>query len=182
MKNVVAGSHRWQRWVVLFLLSLSAIPAGGAEFSKGPYLQRPGTAEMTVMWETEEPGPAAVEYGEGEMLGQTMPVEPASQHEWNDKTAYVYEARLTCLKPGTTYSYRVRHGQTVSPTRTFRTWQINPKQITFIVYGDSRRRPGQHELIASQFARYRPDFILHLGDIVDKGWRLDQWGRCSSGR
>jgi predicted phosphodiesterase len=92
-------------------------------------------------------------------------------------TFYLYEARLDNLTPDTTYCYAVELGSATSPLSTFRTFGQRPDHVRFLVYGDSRSRPEVHAAVARRFRPYRPDFILHTGDLVGRGRDYEMWGR-----
>jgi hypothetical protein len=75
----------------------SAIPEG-PRFVVEPYLQYVTRTGITVMWETEEPATATVEYG------LTF---PPKQRAEVAKPATMGEVALTNLEPNTKYFYRV---------------------------------------------------------------------------
>ncbi len=45
----------------------------------------------------------------------------------------------------------------------------------FAVYGDSRSNYGLHEEVCNSIAGFRPLFVIHTGDMVDDGNKLEQW-------
>ena len=91
----------------------------------------------------------------------------------------LYQAKLTELKPGTTYYYQCRSGESgnVSRVCSFRTAPAAGQPVTFAVLGDIQVKG--HDLAwrraASWIADKKPDFCVSLGDQVDKGLLLDQW-------
>jgi hypothetical protein len=140
-----------------------------AAFHVKPYLQLPAPDGMTIMWETTEPLPGLVEYGPTEALGMV-------KHE--TRPGRLHQVRLSGLRPGTRYCYRVRSGELVSAISTFRTapppgtgrWRL-------ALYGDSRSNPPIHRLVVEQIARHDVDLILHTGDIVLNGKNYELWRR-----
>lgn len=143
-----------------------------------PYLQNPGTSEMTVMWLTNVPCRSWVEYGtdpnnlkrartflEGEMVA-------------NNKINRIH---LTDLKPGTTYYYRAvsqeitryssyykEFGDTVkTELKTFKTWDDKNTDFRVIVYNDIHSNMKMfnkfHDLVSS-----KPyDLVIFNGDCFD---------------
>ena len=163
------------------LVAAGALPLS-AEITKGPYLQNPGTTEMTVMWVTDAPGDAVLSYGE-KSPDTKITVQPgeAVTHEkaWKDKEtlakSWFYEVRLKGLKPGTTYRYQVEAGQDRSRETFFETVPAQVGKFTFIAYGHSRSYGDQphvaHQKVAANFDKHKPAFILHSGDLVYEGSR-----------
>ena len=121
-----------------WLFAVQMLPAFDASnlLSKGPYLQAPGSNTMTILWESMTNYPATLSFGLrnrrdnelGPIFPQTMVgltpckytnvvtviTNGLSVTRTNIKRGqltnlfYLYEARLTGLKPGATYSYSVR--------------------------------------------------------------------------
>lgn len=143
-----------------------------------PYLQNPGTDEMTVMWLTNLPCRSWVEYGtnpanlkrarsflEGEMVA-------------NNK---INRIRLAGLTPGTKYYYRVvsqeitryssyykEFGDTVmSELKTFTTWSDEMKNFRVIVYNDIHSNMTMFNKLHS-FVEAKPyDLVIFNGDCFD---------------
>jgi hypothetical protein len=161
---------------------------------------------MSVLWESNENLPAKVRYGQSGHLDQIHQVAPprimmgvstlsqtnVAIERWTNAVPiiktnvinvsvtnvfYVYEARLVDLRPDTSYSYVVELGSETSLASRFRTFGQSPKEVRFVVYGDSRSQPQIHTAVAHRFAQFRPDFILHTGDLVARGRDYALWGR-----
>ena len=77
-----------------------------------PYLQLPTPTGMRIMWETNQKLPSRVEYGTTRDLKNAVEIRTP---------AVLHEVQLTDLEIGTTYYYRVRSGDLVSDTYSFRT-------------------------------------------------------------
>lgn len=170
-------------------LSSSVAGAAGPLICKGPYIQFPSAGNVVVMWEAVSNLTGVVRYGEegaldrsvGEVHARVMiATVPAAAGKTNGPTTrefYVYEAALTELKPGTTYSYRVELGGMQTPAYQFKTFVRNAERTRFIVYGDTRSDPPAHTALAKRFRDQKPDFILHTGDLVAKGRDYSLWGK-----
>ncbi len=204
MSGILSNRTRFIEWrcrlvVLACLLIAAAEPALTASgFSKAPYLQAPGATTMTLLWESLEDVPSKVRYGRGRGLDHVQEVAPprtmlgvSTRYRTNvvagvrtNVTAfavtnifYVYEAPLTGLVPNTSYTYVVELGTERSRRGRFRTFGESPAEVRFVVYGDSRSQPRMHAALARRFGRYRPDFILHTGDLVARGRDYGLWGR-----
>lgn len=143
-----------------------------------PYLQNPGTDEMTVMWLTNVPARSWVEYGtdpdnlkrartfiEGVMVA-------------NNK---INRVRLTDLQPGTRYYYRVvsqevtryssyykEFGDTVrSDIKTFTTWSDDMKDFRVIVYNDIHSNMEMFNKLHSLVEDKPYDLVIFNGDCFD---------------
>lgn len=142
--------------------------AQAAKVTRGPYLQMGSDTSMTIVWRTDEPTTAKVEYGqrEGTLDQRAEAAAPATQHE----------IRITGLTPATRYYYAVgttdtrlgggdaRHFFVTSPpsgARTkFRAW----------VVGDSGNGLPSQAAVRDAMVRDVgddvPDIYLHLGDMA----------------
>lgn len=143
-----------------------------------PYLQSPGTDEMTVMWLTNVPARSWVEYGtdpdnlkrartflEGVMVA-------------NNK---INQVRLTGLQPGTKYYYRVvsqeitryssyykEFGDTVrSDIKSFTTWSDDMKDFRVIVYNDIHSNMEMFNKLHSLVEDKPYDLVIFNGDCFD---------------
>ena len=172
-----------RRFVFLVLTLLAAgcaTPlATRDEFVKRPYLQRPTTTEATVRWSTASPRACLVTYALEEKRSRTsrIPPEPVAAVEVQPfdfvgtrRREYLFRLRPALLKPGATYTYAVRCGES-RHQGTFRTspspsGPLAPSAFTFIAYGDSRSGWDVHAELTSRFLNHRPAFILHTGDMV----------------
>lgn len=143
-----------------------------------PYLQNPGTDEMTVMWLTNVPARSWVEYGtdpdnlkrartflEGEMVA-------------NNKINRIH---LTDLKPGTKYYYRAvsqeitryssyykEFGDTVrTDLKSFTTWSDDIKDFRVIVYNDIHSNMEMFQKLHSQIDNKPYNLVIFNGDCFD---------------
>jgi acid phosphatase type 7 len=132
---------------------------------KGPYLQDLAPRSITVMWQTDDLAPAKlVVEGPGGARSQEVPA------------ARIAEARIENLEPSSRYRYRVEiGGQTWNGE--FATAPEAGKDVpfSFIVVGDSRGSIEQHRRVVQRMSQEVPDFVLGTGDMVDEGFRQDQW-------
>ncbi|MCD6449322.1 MAG: metallophosphoesterase, partial [Thermotogaceae bacterium] len=95
------------------------------------------------------------------------------------KVAKLHHVKVTGLKPGTTYTYKVVLGSEKtmgieSEPHTFKTFSDESK-FRFVVYGDTRTYNKRHKIMADAIDKYNPDFVLHVGDLVMDGRIIDDW-------
>ena len=94
---------------------------------------------------------------------------------------------LNCIElaPGTLYVYRVGDGENWSPWTHFRTASEQPEPFTFVYFGDAQNDVRSHwsRVFREAFADApRAAFMLHAGDLVNRGNRDAEWGEwCSAG-
>jgi predicted phosphodiesterase len=121
------------------------------------------------MWEMEVPQPAKIVV--------TGPGGERTQDVAGDR---IVEARIDGLEPSSRYRYRVEAGDQKWEGE-FATAPPNGKDVpfSFLVVGDSRYGDfvDQHRRVTERMEQEVPDFVLGTGDMVDEGFRLDQWQR-----
>jgi hypothetical protein len=140
-------------------------------FSVKPYLQFVTREGVTIMAETTRPCTAVVEYGES--LPYTMRTQPSS-------AAKLHEVVLTGLKPQTPYFYRIRcisedGTELLGDDLTFQT-AVNPETpFAFAVIGDTQKNAPVIERLQTFAWTLRPNFEIHLGDVVNTGPDKSEW-------
>src|SRR4051812_37901164 len=151
--------------VALTTCALAGRAWAGPRMLKGPYVQNVAPTSITVMWQLDKPAPAKVTVT-GPAGSKTIDVDPA----------HVVEASLTDLKPATRYRYRVEAAGSTGDGE-FATAPPIGKDVpfTFVVIGDTRNGTEQHRRVIERMSQDVPDFVLGTGDMVDEGWRQEQW-------
>jgi len=158
---------------------LASVSAGAAEgrveatrstFRIAPYLQNASPDAITIMWETKHPLPSAVEYWE--LPSDDQPEFTVS----GDASVKIHRLRVAGLNPDTHYGYRVRCGEEVREG-DFITAPVKSRPIRFAVVGDSRfwKDYWQTTRLPQHFLSQKPEFILHMGDLVNNGLRHREW-------
>ncbi len=131
----------------------------------GPFLQNPGIDRMTIAWIRRNNEACELLYGIEEAEKRIM-VQPSRRIEGSSD--WFYEVSLTDLMPDTLYAYTLAcPGGNISAC--FRTFPENPKDITFICYGDNKSDFATHARVAEKFERHNPAFIMHSGDMTERG-------------
>ena len=155
----------------LFLLvMLPLLHLSGQEVLSGPYLIKPGESEMTIRWEMDKTGNYELEYGKSKT--RTKKIKLILREKKHN--AFLYEARLTNLKPGETYYYRLT-GQPATSWKSFKTYRKNQDRFTFVAMGDSRSNPDIFKKILDETVSENPAFIISMGDLVEGGGEYDEW-------
>lgn len=161
--------------------------AGAAlAITHGPYLQLPTGTSMTIVWHTNRKCVSKVEYGPDERLGMSA-ISSRSGLIDNDRTSHVI--RITGLKPGTRYRYRVvsrefvgykqQHivtfGETVSsPVYQFTTLDPGKDNFSFSVVSDVHERAADLEAMLGHKYFVDVDFAIYNGDMLNDFMRDDQ--------
>jgi len=140
--------------------------AADETFFVGPYLQQPMPDSIIVKWHTDAETDGKVLYGETEELGSE-----AAQ----EGTAVIHEVKLSGLKTGTRYFYKVQSGETISAIHHFYTAPADGEAFRFTVWGDDQNAPETFSQITAQMAGFNPWFILGVGDVVQNGSQEQQW-------
>lgn len=153
-------------WLGAVAMVATARPADAApKMLKGPYLQDLAPTSITVMWELDEERPAKL-----------VITGPSGTRTQAVAAARVAEARIDHLEPSARYRYRVTVGDQ-SWDGEFSTAPPVGKDVPFAfsVVGDSRDGIEPHRRIIDRMAQQEFDFILGTGDMVDEGFRQEQW-------
>ena len=136
-----------------------------------PYLQFGTANSMTVMCETSQPSEMVVEYGQRQPLSQRVAAR---------ELKHIHEVTITELQPNTMYFYRVTctdpDGNIArSDVYSFQTAVQGDRPYAFGIVGDTQRNPDVTRRCAEGIFALRPNFTLHLGDVVDDGFAKHQW-------
>ncbi|MCZ7636171.1 MAG: metallophosphoesterase [Verrucomicrobia bacterium] len=140
-------------------------------FVVAPYLQFGTPDTMTVLAETDQPSRLTVEYGERQ---------PLTLRATTSTPALISEVKLADLKPFTRYFYRVTCEDAAgnlarSEVASFQTAPGPEPAWAFGILGDTQRNPDVTRRCAEGLFGLRPNFLLHLGDVVDDGFAKSQW-------
>ena len=139
---------------------------GQLHLSAGPFLRLNQDQSMQLLWETDRPTSAVVDWGLGADLTQRLQFKATSTR--------IQHATLPTLKPATQYSYRIRatdpSGTSIdSGTLTFRTPPIAGQTTRIGMIGAAHLRPHISEHLAAQMLPLRPDALINLGPLTDGG-------------
>ncbi len=149
-------------------------------FLVAPYLQWSTQSSMHILWETERLATSRVVYGEAQLDAEEANLEKVTTLEGQ---RHLHEVKISDLKPATKYLYQVistlDNGVVLrSDVSTFKTSVESNDAYCFALVGDSQyssSSPGAWGRIATKVWEERPNFILHVGDLVDVGTRKTDW-------
>ncbi len=147
------------------------LPSGTADFVVQPYLQYGTKDAMTVCWRSGRAAPGTLHWGESIRCEHSI---AASEPE------EIQQVRITELEPETQYFYWVEsengEGTTIeSEVSTFQTAGHRETPFAFAVISDTQHNPAVSGPLAKLAWSHRPNFLLHAGDLVDKGKMSDDW-------
>ncbi len=149
----------------------SGVPA---TFEIWPYVQRPGSDTMALLWQADKPSLAQVRITGGG-LSQTFHTRSARR---------LGSVSISGLKPATEYTYQVALldsdgrmcERTSGDSWRFRTFPERQAPMTFVACGDSRSRPELFAQVCEAIAQEKDvTHVLHTGDIVGDGNNLALW-------
>lgn len=150
------------------------------KFLVKPYLQYGSQTGMFVLWETSEPATTQVEFGEARYLAKKVELD---QQVSLQGFRQMHEVSLANLKTETNYFWRTKSitgtGDTIlSEIYTFKTNVKNSSAFMFGLVGDTQknnRTPWAWGKVAEKLWGDRPNFVVHAGDVVEKGRRKSDW-------
>ena len=141
------------------------------------YLQNPAPDGITVMWLTNAPCHSWVEYGVDSLNMQIA-------QTWEEGIAMANNTlnriRLTGLKPGTRYFYRVHSreitlyqaykkefGETATtPVRSFTTWDNQKTDFTAVIFNDLHDNYPLFDNLVEQVKDIPYDIVFFNGDCI----------------
>ena len=134
---------------------------------KLPYVLHTGANEATVLWETNRPVSADITYGP-----------PGNEEQFTvaaSANGCLRQITLTGLAPDTQYVYRVKAEGRTRGGGEFHTQALSDEPFVVGFIGDTKTYPERFKDFAGMLLRRRPNFVVHLGDIVNRATRLDEW-------
>lgn len=138
--------------------SLSDFRPGTVPLQVAPYVQNMTRTSVSILWDTPKRSPSTVRYGTSPALGQTASGPSGTRHD----------VHLVGLKPDTRYYYRAQTHGPLNDTHTFRTAPGAQATITFAVVGDSGSGSRDQYLMSAVIAKFSPQLVVHVGDVVYK--------------
>jgi acid phosphatase type 7 len=155
-----------------------ADPSAGHVFTANPYLQHAAPDSMVVMCITNLPAYSWVEFGETNALGQKA---HSVTNGLVDAYTRVNRIKLTSLKPGVKYYYRVvskeitgfepyklTYGSTIeSDVHSFTTPMAKGGAMRCLILNDIHDRPQSIEHLVQMNGADPYDFVFFNGDVFD---------------
>jgi len=169
-KNILSIEVRPSGYLLAPSLDIELVGGGATRIIRGPLLQRVGTDEATIVFDTNLPSRGTVEYGHEPELGKSIASADGS-------LSTHHTVLLRGLSPNKKVHYRVAVDGDVSPTSSFHLAPAAGKPIRFAVYGDMRGGHRIHGKIVEAIVSEAPDFVIVTGDLVLRGSDLADWQR-----
>jgi hypothetical protein len=143
----------------------------------GPYLQDPAADHMTIVWETDVPCQPTLEWAEGAEGDASF-----RKAILKTKEGTLHIARLSGLKPGTVYRYRLKNTNASTDDATanrvfhFKSLPAEPG-FTFTAWADTQNswRVFTQNISAMQSVAPDAAFTVGVGDLVEEGNRIGPW-------
>jgi 3',5'-cyclic AMP phosphodiesterase CpdA len=173
-----------------YLISLFCLLSGYAvaqdvEITHGPYLQKVGEHEATVVWTTDNYAVSWVELapaGDDSFYSKERP-QYYQTKDGNRVVGKLHSITITGLEPGTEYRYRIfskavmveqlTYGHIASsnvykqkPLR-FTTLDTDKPEISFVVLNDIHGRVGDLNALSNNVKYGKTDLMVFNGDMAD---------------
>ena len=133
-------------------------------FNAGPYLNFATQNSINLLWETDKPATATIEYGQALPLDHSLRLDSPSR---------IQEITIDGLEPQTTYFYRIlaqAEGEEInSGVLSFQTAVLDGTPFSFAIIGDTEARPHINSRLSKLIWGERPNFMLNVGDLTDGG-------------
>jgi len=148
----------------------------GRDFLKQPYLiYTADDSQMRINWQLNMANNCQLQWGmdESYSIGNITTDENTDDH--------LHQYTIKNLQPHKKYFYRVTALEDSFKSSFVTSPDSSSKNISFIVYGDTRTYPGRSNMVADAMLEYlgqNPQFqtfLLHSGDIVDDGGLEEHW-------
>ncbi len=157
-------------FVTIFSAALSSgqsptlLVPGFKPFNSGPYLTPTSspTTSVCVNWNTAVPESSRVAYGSSQ-IEDTV---------WLSEVTTYHHVRLSDLKPGRWYYYRIIPDGDI---RTFQTFPMDQDSFDFVIYGDTRSDSAAHQAVVDHILECNPRFVINTGDLVKSGASTLDW-------
>jgi predicted phosphodiesterase len=141
--------------------------------TKRPMLQDVRTNAMRLLWETDgNVCHHSVEWGRSNITERTLTDVETLQI---DAAHFVHRANLTGLETETSYAYRVRSGDAVTPVFSFRTAPRRETPFAVAWWGDNHQGTGILRTHVSNFLAQGVNLIAVAGDMVNSGGAINEW-------
>lgn len=157
--------------IVSMVLLAPATVWAQAGVLRGPFLNDVTTDAVTIIWESPTPTTGTIGYG----------INTTTENTVSSNTPSTYHAvRLTGLAalgpPGSQIMYDVTIGNEVHSGRFF-TAVTGQTPFSFLVYGDNRSSPAQHQAVVDALVAEQTSasFVINTGDLVSDGENESHW-------
>ena len=88
------------------------------------------------------------------------------------ENVYLHVVEIRDLEPGNEYLFRIFG---YNEEYSFRTLNTSYTSLRIIIAGDSRTGITWRNKISKLIVKYKPEFVLHTGDMLDEGKNFPEW-------
>lgn len=145
------------------------------ELITGPYvlLGDPGTAYVAFRANTAS---ALVEWGLASPVASTAssPIE-RNRRVTAERRDDLWVATLADLPDTGAIWYRVVTAEATLERHRIQVGSAPGRKVRFVVFGDTRTRHSVHRAVIDAVSRETVDFLVHTGDMVERGGIRQQW-------
>lgn len=167
--NPVAAVNRAR--VRVYILECEALLAGDTPFHIKPYVSKVTTTTARISWVSQGEIPAGTVAVDDGTLPKTY---DAAIEPLQDTICHLHSTDITGLHPGTSYTYIVEcGGQQIDGS--FKTAPQVNSSFSFSLIGDTQSYHEGLQPLLDDMAKERSDFVLHVGDITDRGNLWGEW-------
>lgn len=146
-------------------LERGVVQPGRLHFTSGGPLLQATSGPARLLWETDRPAAAVLEWGETDTLDQKVELAANGQR--------VRTFDLPGLKPDMVYQYRLTviddAERIATPVFAFRTTPPPGAPVVFAAISDTEARPHVNAHVANLVWRESPQFMINAGDLTDGG-------------
>jgi len=160
-----------------FITELNLLKQGELPFYILPYLVHVDQTAGRMHWVTQSqqgdvsPGKVTLS-----SAGKTQELNSTVQAIERGTICYLHTVELTGLQPGTRYTYEVTcEDQIRKGSFTTTADEGYTGRVTFGVTGDTQTESELHRSVAIPMAAEKPDFVIHVGDLTDRGSIWGKW-------
>ncbi len=170
-----------QQLSIFWLMLLTGVVYGQAkqDFVVKPYLQFATRHEITILWETKLPASSRVYVGMARQGADSVVFDRVIDRS---TPSLMHEVLVDGLADSAFYFWKTVSytgaDSLVSEVSTFATAVDSSSAFMFALVGDTQRNPRTPwawSAIAERVWADRPNFVVHVGDLVDKGLQKSDW-------
>jgi hypothetical protein len=167
--NPVAAVNRARARV--YRMECEALLAGDTAFHIRPFVTAVSETTASVQWVSQGDVPT----GKVEVVANDSVTAAAETlTPLQDTICHLHSVELSGLKPGTPYEFRAVCGDEVSGGE-FRSAPARGTQFSFSLIGDTQSYNEGLQPLLDRLGATPSDFILHVGDITDRGNLWGEW-------
>lgn len=154
-----------------YLIECKNLLEGPKPFYIRPYVTRvsPDSAEIYWISQLTDEKAKFILKSQDQTIELNPEVSPIRTTE-----CFLFCVKVTNLKPGVLYRYEVIC-EKEKTEGSFKTPSETNKNVIFCVITDTQLNMDVHMKMAELISKENPDFILHTGDLTDKGSSWSRW-------